>query len=62
MRDIVTGVPLFLPLMKKKRYRFEGCPVFLEAAEYTNNTLAIIMFNEDGDKINLCFSVCICKI
>ena len=35
--------------MKKRIYKYEGCRVFLETAEYTNNTLAVVMFDEDGE-------------
>lgn len=35
--------------MKKRIYKFDGCRVYLEKAEYMNNTLAVVMFNEDGE-------------
>lgn len=41
-------VPL-LTIMKRNFYKFEGCRVYLETAEYMNNTLAVVMFNEDGE-------------
>ena len=43
-------LPHFNCLMKKKFYNYDGCPVFLETAEYrNNNSLAVIMFSAEGE-------------
>jgi len=36
--------------MKKRIYKFEGCRVYLETAEYKNNTLAIVMYTFAGER------------
>lgn len=43
-------LPLFNCFMEKKFYNYDGCPVFLETAEYqNNNSLAVIMFSAEGE-------------
>jgi len=36
-------------LVKRKIFNYDGCRALLETAMYTNDSLAVIMFREDGE-------------
>ena len=35
--------------MKRKIFNYDGCRVLLETAKYTNDSLAVNMFSDDGE-------------